>query len=68
MKHAPDDVEKASHDGDGHFLLLAAGGLEVRAALDGDQGGHKERQAQVPVAGASVRLRKEDALKWTVFI
>ena len=60
MKHAPDCVKQTAHDGnDGHFLLLAAGeqaligGLDLRAALEGDQGGHKERQAQVPVAGAT---------------
>lgn len=60
MKHAPDRVEQAAHDGDDrHLLLLAAGeegfigGLDLRAALDGDQGGHEEGQAQMAVAGAA---------------
>jgi hypothetical protein len=60
MEHAPDGVEQAAHDGDeGDLLLFAAGeqgfvgGLDLRAALDGDQGGHEERAAQMPVAGAA---------------
>src|SRR4029434_4587561 len=59
-KHAPEGVEQPAHDGDdGHFLLLAAGeqgligGLEAGAALDAAQGGYEERQASVPVAGAT---------------
>ena len=58
MEHAPDRVEQPAHDGDeGDLLLFAAsqeglvGGFDLRAALDGDQGRHEEREAQVPVAG-----------------
>jgi hypothetical protein len=60
VEHAPDRVEEATHDGDeGDFLFLAAGqerlvgGFDLRAALDGDQGGHEESAAQVAVAGAA---------------
>lgn len=60
MEHAPDRVKHPAHDGDdGHLLLLAAGeegfigGLDLRTALDGDQGGHEKGQAQVPIAGAA---------------
>ena len=58
VEHAPDRVEQAAHDGNDRDLLLLAtgeqrfvGGFDLRAALDGDQGGHEEREAQVPVAG-----------------
>ena len=60
MKHAPDRMEQAAHEGDDRdFLLFAAGqegfvgGLDLRAALDGDQGGHEQCAAEVPVAGAA---------------
>ena len=60
VKHAPDRVKHPAHDGDDrHLLLFAAGkegfvgGFDVRAALDGDQRGPEEREAQVAVAGAA---------------
>ena len=60
MEHAPDRVEQPTHDGDDRdLLLLAAGeetfvsGLDLRAALDGDQRGHEQGQAQVTIAGAA---------------
>ena len=60
VKHAPDRVEEAAHDGDNRDLLFLAagqqgviGGFNLRAALDGDQGGHEQRTTQVAVAGAT---------------
>ena len=59
VEHAPEGVEEPAHDGnDGHLLLFAAGeegfvaGPDLGAALDGDQGGHEQGTAQMPVAGA----------------
>ena len=47
-EHAPEGVEEAAHDGDDrHLLFFAAGeeglvgGLDLRAALDGDERGHE---------------------------
>ena len=60
VEHAPDRVEQPAHDGDDRDLLLFAagqqgfiGGFDLRAALDGHQGGHEQGQAQMAIAGAA---------------
>jgi hypothetical protein len=59
-EHSPEAVEQLAHDGDvGDLGFLAASeegliaGLDLRTALDGDQGRHEQSQAQMAIAGSA---------------
>jgi hypothetical protein len=59
-KHPPEAVEQLAHDGDdGDLGFLAASeeglitSLDLRTALDGDQGGHEQSQAQMAITGSA---------------